>query len=255
MRLLDPRNGEAHDLPPPTGPVRTYAVASVPRTGSTLLCRLLWETGRVGAPKEYLNPMQLRDWEVRLGHPLSRRLHQRASGLVMGAVVGRGWTAGRLRAHLERVQQRRSSGGWFGLKVHQHHHHRLLATGVSPAVWIRIRRRDRLGQAISWARALQTDQWAHWQQPSRSAVYRRSAVRQRIEAIEAAERAWDGYLALQPRVVEVEYSQLVAAPAEELRRVFAALEAPAPSRWPDPPTVRQANADSVRWRTLWLAGA
>ena len=59
--LLDPRNGPAFDLPTPHSPRRTYVIASTPRTGSTLLARALWDTGLVGAPKEYLNPMQIRD--------------------------------------------------------------------------------------------------------------------------------------------------------------------------------------------------
>ena len=48
--LLDARNGEPFDLPPSPLRPRTYVVASLPRTGSTLLCNALWDTGRAGAP-------------------------------------------------------------------------------------------------------------------------------------------------------------------------------------------------------------
>jgi len=37
------------------GPGRTYLLASVPRAGSTFFSHLLWRTGYLGAPLEYLN--------------------------------------------------------------------------------------------------------------------------------------------------------------------------------------------------------
>jgi hypothetical protein len=42
-----------------TGPLRkSYVIASSDRTSSTLLCRYLWQTGRFGAPWEYLTKRQ-----------------------------------------------------------------------------------------------------------------------------------------------------------------------------------------------------
>ena len=117
---LDPRNGPEWDLPPPQGPQRSYVVASSPRTGSTLLCRALWDSGLAGAPKEYLNPMQLRDWELRFG----ARRYRWVRGPLLGLVGRVRWPEPRLAGHLERVRQRRSSGGWFGLKLHGHHRRR-----------------------------------------------------------------------------------------------------------------------------------
>src|SRR6476646_5101707 len=44
------------DFPPrPQGPDLTYLLASVPRAGSTYFSHLLWRTGCLGAPLEYLN--------------------------------------------------------------------------------------------------------------------------------------------------------------------------------------------------------
>ena len=69
--LLDPRNGPRWDLPPPESPPDNYVIAAIPRSGSTLLSRVLWDCGQAGAPSEYLNPMQLCDWERRFGAPRS----------------------------------------------------------------------------------------------------------------------------------------------------------------------------------------
>lgn len=261
MTLLDPRNGADHDLPAPATPPRAYVIASVPRSGSTLLARLLWGTGRVGAPKEYLNPMQLRDWEVRFGGPVSRRAHGLLDGRVMGAVVGRGWSEARLAAHLERVRMRRSSGGWFGLKLHHHH---FLRMGGRPALdrllpevrWVRIQRPDRLGQALSWHRALSSGRWASWQTEARPPTYRRDAIRRRLQAIDVAEAGWDRALADVP-VHSLTYAELVADPEAAVRGVLRWLDvedADAVAVVP-PPTRRQADARTQDWRARWLSGA
>jgi LPS sulfotransferase NodH len=256
--LLDGRNGPDHDLPGAASS-QPYIIASVPRSGSTLLARLLWEVGGVGAPKEYLNPMQLRDWEVRFGSPLSRPVHARLRGHLVGAVVGRTWTTRRLQQHLERVRERRSSGGWFGLKLHHHHFERYggmpFVERVLPgARWIRIQRLDRLGQAISWERALQSGQWAAWQPEGRPVRYRRSALQRRLVAIEQAELGWDAALA-NHSVLHVTYESLVERPEGVLGEVLAWLGQSPPAMPPRMPTRRQTDDTSSQWRARWASGA
>lgn len=254
-RLLDPRNGPAHDLPAPPSPPRTYIIASTPRSGSTLLCRLLWATGRVGAPKEYLNPMQLRDWELRLGE--GRRQRWSAGflrGPLVGALMGRtGWPPERIEAHLARVRARRSSGGWFGLKLHHHHHERWFPDGRLPAClgevrWIRIRRADRRRQAVSWARAEQTGQWASWQRPLLPPVYSRRHIDARWADLDRAEAGWDATLAGQASL-DIRYAALVADPVAEVRRALAWLGVPdaATATVPPPDVARQADRTTEAW--------
>lgn len=253
--LLDPRNGVAHDLPPPEAPPRTYVVASTPRSGSTLLCRLLWATRRVGAPKEYLNPMQLRDWEVRLGaRRRDRHLAGALRGPLVGACMGRwGWDEARVAAHLSRVRERRSSGGWFGLKLHHHHRTRWFADGKLPHVlgplrWIRITREDRRRQAVSWARAEQTGQWASWQRPLLPPVYSRRRIDARWADLDSAEASWDALLATES-VLHLGYAELCADPSGVVRRVLHWLTVPGASDVlvPPPDVTRQADATTESW--------
>ena len=259
--LLDGRNGPDFDRPMLAVPPRTYIIASVPRSGSTLFARLLWETGQVGSPKEYLNPMQLRDWQVRLGSWGSKRLHARLRGRWMGAVVGRGWSLTGLDRHLEAVRLRRSSGGWFGLKLHHHHFLRYGGTeGIERllpnARWLRIQREDRLGQALSWHRALDSGRWAAWQEDRRPARYSRARVADRLAAIDAAERGWDDALRGVP-VCNVTYEQLVATPETTVRRALAWLDVADPSAVaiPAAPTHRQSDGVTASWRIRWASGA
>lgn len=258
--LVDPRNGPDHDLPPvPPVRHRTWAVASVPRSGSTLLCRLLWDTGRVGAPKEYLNPTQVRDWEVRLGSTAWTRWRHRAlTGRAVG-LAGRGWWPdARLRDLLDRVRGRRTGPtGWFGLKIHHHHlRHWFLDRGrdpeapewLGPTRWVRIRRRDRVAQAVSWTRALQTHAWAAEHRPRARPRYRRRAIARRLVAIEAQERGWDAYLSARGHEpVELVYEDLVADPAAAVRAVLTALGEPAEVAGGPLPMRRQADHTSAVW--------
>lgn len=253
--LLDPRNGAEHDLPPPSAPPRAYVVASTPRSGSTLLCRLLWATRRVGAPKEYLNPMQLRDWEVRLGARRRDRLWARAQrGPLVGLGIGQaGWGQPRVAAHIDRVRQRRSSGGWFGLKLHHHHRARwfpdgLLSPLLGPIRWVRIERQDRRRQAVSWARAQQTGQWASWQRPLFPPLYSRRRIDARWADLDAAEAAWDALLGDQP-VLRIRYEALCADPEAVVRRVLRWLDVPDTDRVrvPPPDVARQADTTTESW--------
>ena len=258
--LLDTRNSAAHDLAPPRMPPRTYVIASTPRSGSTLLCRLLWASGRAGAPKEYLNPMQLRDWEVRFGERRRDRAFARA---LRGPLVGigmarRGWDPARIAAHLERVRARRSSGGWFGLKLHHHHRIRWFAEAGLPTMlgdvtWIRIQREDRLRQAVSWSRAEQTGQWASWQRPLLPPVYSRRRIEARRKDLDEAERSWDAHLQGED-VLDVRYEALAAAPQQTMRRVLHWLGVPdaAAVTVPEPDLHRQADAITEQWLARFI---
>jgi LPS sulfotransferase NodH len=253
---LDPRNGPEWDLPAPQGPQRSYVVASSPRTGSTLLCRALWDSGLAGAPKEYLNPMQLRDWELRFG--------ARRYGLVRGpllGLVGRvRWPEERLAAHLERVRVRRSSGGWFGLKLHGHHRRRCFGEegperALGPVRWIHIARLDRLDQAISWARAEQTGSWSAQQAADLPPVYSARRIRACLDRIEAQEADWEAFFERQRlRPLRLTYEDLVGDLAGTLGRVSAYLELPRPVASSRPPTVRQADELSAVWKRRFLTG-
>jgi LPS sulfotransferase NodH len=243
--LLDPRNGPGWDLPPPDRAVRTWLLAATPRTGSTLLCRMLWDTGLVGAPKEYLNPMQLRDWEVRLGTPLSAARHRLISGRRL-ALVGPGWSRRRLAAHLERVRQRRSGGGWFGLKLHHHHLDRL-TDPIDRCIFLT--RRDRVAQAVSWARALQTDQWIGGE-PPQPARYSRWLIARCLSRIESGELGWEAYFrrsGVTP--LRLCYEELTAAPSATVHAILAHLAVSDTNVCAAviPTLVQQADAISSAW--------
>jgi LPS sulfotransferase NodH len=258
-RLLDPRNGETFDLPMPEVAPRTYVVASLPRTGSTLLCNALWDTGLAGAPKEYLNPMQVRDLELRLSPDLLHRLvHVPLVGPAVG-LAGRGrWTDTRLAGYLARVRARRTgANGWFGLKIHWHHFERWFVrpdrdplVWLEPRRWVLVTRRDDVRQAISWAKAERTNRWAEWQRPWLPAVLTRRDIEVKHRAIARAEAAWDAWFAQAGIVpLRVAYEDLVARWDDTLRDVLRFLDEPvaADRPLPRPSLTPQTDEHTERW--------
>ena len=232
-------------------------LATTPRTGSTLLARALWATGWVGAPKEYLNPTQLRDWEVRFGSPTSRARHQLLRGRAVGLAGRLPWSEARVATHLDRIATHRASAsGQVGLKLHHHHRARHLpgdsAHRLLPgARWIRLTRADRLGQAISWVRARQTGRWASHEASRRAPRYSTRALKRALDAIDQGERGWDRLLNGHS-VLRVSYEQLTADPLAVVNTVLD---------WLDEPPVHevslqlqpQADATSEIWRARFVA--
>ena len=133
----------------PATPVRMrYAILSSQRSGSTMLGRVLYETKLAGDPQEYFNPPLLALERKRTGN----------AALTMGQFM-------------QAMERRRTSpNGVFGLKTH---YAQLLAAfntdkpnenvlrflrRAEKLIWIR--RRDRIGQAISQAVAIKTNVWS-----------------------------------------------------------------------------------------------
>jgi LPS sulfotransferase NodH len=179
------------------GPQLTYLLASVPRAGSTYLSHLLWRSGCLGAPLEYLNFEPAGPYGFAGGSPdLQRRLWRSV------------------------LRRRCSPNGVFGLKAFppqleqlQRKNPTLLEEVMAtilphgrPRRIVYLRRRDRLAQTVSYARATLSGVWRKEQENLAAARIDYSE-----EALEAAERgiafqeaAWDQMFAelrIEPLIV------------------------------------------------------
>ena len=134
---------------PKASPVRMrYAILSSPRSGSTLLARMLFETQMAGDPLEYLSPYLL---------AIER---QRSARSKLG-----------FADFVKLMESRRTSeNGLFGMQVHYSQFLSAFASekitaemikfvrGFDKLIWVR--RRDRLRQAVSFAIARHTKAWS-----------------------------------------------------------------------------------------------
>ena len=267
MRWLDPDNGPAGDLapPPPGHPRHDWLLASSPRTGSTWLGRLLSAAGDVGQPKEWLNGMQVRDLQARLApSPASRwvasRLGARAAPLLLWAP----WTDAALAGYLDRVRRVRTSpSGWFAIKLHAHHRRhwfeaagRRLDGALAPALVVRLRRRDALAQAVSWARAAQSGAWASHQRAYAAPRYDGRRIAACLHAIARDDADWTAWLDARPALprMYIDYEDVVTDPLAAVAHVRAALGVgPWNGPLPDVGMARQADGVSLAWQARFRA--
>ena len=123
------------------GPKIQYMLATSPRCGSTYVALLLWRSGVLGAPMEYLNFDNINGIVDRLGN-------------------------GCISSYWEEVRRVRASpNGVFGYKIFFGNYastlkrEPMLLEQISANFAIFLRRRDKIAQAISHFRAMQTQSW------------------------------------------------------------------------------------------------
>jgi trehalose 2-sulfotransferase len=242
--------------------VRTYFVCATPRSGSTLLCRSLATTGVAGRPEEYFErlrhsglPREPREYFKGVDDAsLLRLLPETRPGDSTGADPARD-----LRRCLA---EGTTPNGVFAAKLMWGYFGDLLArlgtTPDGPAVralterfgplsWIHVTRADKVAQAVSLWRALQTRAWSASDAPESHPVYHAGAIahlRDQLIEQDAAWRGWFAAKAIEPLVVR--YERLAADHAATLRDVLAHLGLEV-ERIPDPPMDRQGDERSDRW--------
>ncbi|TIX50048.1 Stf0 family sulfotransferase [Alteraurantiacibacter aquimixticola] len=168
-------------------PQISYLLASVPRAGSTYLSHLLWRTGCLGAPLEYLNFEPAGPYGFAHGDRAKQvQLWQRA------------------------LVRRTSPNGVFGLKAFPALLHDLqlgnpalvdevirflLGSGSARKV-VRLRRREGDAHAISYARATLSGIWRQEQEEGGrpEPAYSAEAVERAAISIEQQEAAWDAMI-------------------------------------------------------------
>ena len=142
-RNLDRDASAAFDLPLTECRFR-YVVCSTQRTGSSLVCRALRDTEKAGQPMEFFHPRLIKAFLARFGRD------QIAT-----------------EAYVDFIESHRSTGnGVFGLKVHLDQLIGVMKDITKRKIFlsrfdrvILISRRNKLAQAISYARARQTQHW------------------------------------------------------------------------------------------------
>ena len=218
---------------------RSYLVCSLPRSGSSLLCELLGATGVAGAPAEFFHPDKM------------AALRERWGVATLDEYVG------------ELLARKTSPNGVFGAKAHWGQYRPAFGDADPRAVLpdphlVFITRRDRLRQAISWVRALQTRRWDAQDTPpmERPAAFDYDDITAKLMRIDREEEAWEALFERHGIVPQrVVYEDFVAARDETVRAVLGALGIDAPSdlRLPPPVLGRQADDLSDEWVERYLA--
>lgn len=194
---------------------RFYMIATLPRTGSTWLSHLLWSTGCLGAPLEYLN--------FDPDGPYAHAAHDPAA-------QQRLWNAA--------LDGRTSPNGVFGIKCFPVQLQalatinppllavvmRALHSGRVPKRVIYLLRRDRVAHTASFARAALSGVWREEQEGGAQARpdYSREALESVEQGIDLMASVWEAMFSdLEIEPLRLWYEDAVAAPQETAARVAA----------------------------------
>lgn len=217
--------------------MRGYVVCATPRSGSNFLCQLLASTGSLGTPREYFNVVGRRKYD---DPDYPEDPHEQLRRVVTTGATG---------------------NGVYGVKVHPFQLapllHRMDVFAELPdarALWIR--RRDRLGQALSWARAQQTGQHRAGDPAEGEATFAPEAIERCRSRLGDQETFWAEHLDSRGvPTLQVFYEDLVESPQAHVDQVaeFVGVPGPLPVDR-SAVTVRvQRDALTEGWRAKYLA--
>jgi LPS sulfotransferase NodH len=222
----------AFDLKCTSDPSLYYAVCATPRSGSHFLGHLMYATGAMGYPLEYLNPANLRRWAEAAGST-------------------------DIKAVFDYIKSRRTSpNGCFGLKTNlaalQDYPFDVLFPGCR---LILINRVDLIDQAISLVRARQTNQWISMLPRQGEPSYDSRAIQLALEELTVLKEYWYCFLKSSGReYLKVEYESLVEKPEREIARVARFLGLPEVEiEWSRVLPRKQSGPESRIWRSRFCA--
>ncbi len=226
----------------------SYLILATPRSGSYLLSEALEGTGLAGHPAEYFGPHRStrlhKLWGI-TSHSdyLDRLLREFATpnGVFGAKVMWRQYLSLLRDLGFGPIFQSKSSAAMMNSRFPDLHY-----------VWIT--RRDKVRQAVSYWKALQTSRWSlskgQAQQPVEEPAFDFGAINELMRRILADEEAIRGYLKahdLQPFTVV--YEELVAAYEETAIRILQWLNITVPVDlvFPERRLLRQSDAQSEEW--------
>jgi len=214
-----------------------YMICATPRSGSNYLCQLLASTGQLGNPLEYFNTV-------------GRRKHSDPNYP---------------KDPLAQIDIIRSTGatpnGIYAVKVLPLQYRRASKRAdpfhtMPNLKFLRLRRRDVIGQAISLSRARQTGQITSSDRARKTPVYDAADIMNCIRTVRAMEASWDRVmreLGVEP--LTLEYEDVMRDPQAAVDRV-AALMGLAALPPINPALIHvtvQRDHESDAWRQRFLA--
>ncbi len=188
-------------------PLLRVMIATIPRSGSTQLGIALWRTGSFGAPLEYLN--------------LAMRAHDMIPRIGNGDTL-QYWSA------LEQLRTTRN--GVFSFKAfitdfsQIAKHAPALRRRVKSDSTVYLTRRDKVSQAVSWARAIQTRRWFALGKDHAPPTYSRENIESALQLIKSHEKRWEMLFDLtECPPIRLFYEDFFNTPCEAVDRLLSSL--------------------------------
>lgn len=238
---------------------RSYVICTSPRSGSTLLCKLLAATEVAGHPGSHFHKPSLAAW---LKSYDLERAHFASDRAAVRAVVAAARAKGMGNTEVFGLRLQRGSFAFFrqqmaGLHPDQKTDVARIQAVFGPTLFVHLTRRNKLDQAISCVKATQTGLWhkaADGTELERLAapqapVYDAQAISEELASFTAMDAAWDDWFAQEGvDPLRIDYDDLALAPTKALGRVLDALGLDRSiASTIAPPTAKLSDAVSSDW--------
>lgn len=215
-------------------PFSSYFICTSPRSGSTLLCKLLREAGNAGFPESHFHDPSLEKWLSYYGF---RDGEFRTTQDALKAIFKSAYEHGKGASDVFGLRLQRQSFEFFIEQLRVLHptlpdqKSRIKAV-FGRVLFIHLTRENKLDQAISYVKAQQTGLWhmtpdgtelERLSEP-KEAVYDAAAITAQLALSEQMETEWEAWFAKeQISPLCVTYDELSAAPYATLKHVLKTL--------------------------------
>ncbi|MGJ8585501.1 MAG: Stf0 family sulfotransferase [Marinosulfonomonas sp.] len=238
---------------------KSYVICTSPRSGSTLLCRLLAQTGRTGKPGSHFHTPSMAAWLQ--AYDLSPATYPTELDQIK-AVFAAAILRGTQDTGIFGLRLQRDSFDFFMQQLGRLHpglanDHDRFTAAFGPTLFIYLSRQDKLGQAISLTKANQTGLWhksvdgseLERTAPHQDPVYDGDEITRQLDRLTKLDQDWrDWFAAENIAPLAISYEDLSAAPTKVLTQIFSQLGLP-----PDlvqgiaPNVAKLADATSQEW--------
>ena len=209
-----------------------YVLCTSPRSGSTLLCKLLTATGCAGCPASYFHRPSIADWatSVDLPPPAPEADEREALAAIFRAVV----VAGSGTTGVFGLRLQRHSFGYFMAKLALLHPDAAddaarFRAAFGRVLFVHLTRGDKIAQAISYVKAEQTGLWhmapdgteLERLAPPRAPIYDAAAIRASVATMTAYDRDWAAWFEMAGVApMRLTYDALSADPVDTVAQVL-----------------------------------
>jgi LPS sulfotransferase NodH len=212
----------------------SYVICTSPRSGSTLLCKLMAATGIAGKPESFFHRPDLSDWMDRFGIAPSPEASQRD---VLGAIFKAALAEGSLATGPFGLRLQRHSFDFFTEKLAVLHpdlvnDKQRFQAAFGRTLFIHLTRTDKVEQAVSYVKAQQTGLWHMATDGTElerlsvhnDPVYIGTEIRSCLENFVSYDRQWEDWFRREGiDALRISYDQLSQDPAKTVHEILHCL--------------------------------
>jgi LPS sulfotransferase NodH len=243
-----------------------YILCTSPRSGSTLLCRMLEATGLCGVPDSHFHAPSVAAWLDDHDMPAEGYVNEDEA---LKAALRAGKCAGQGATGMFGLRLQRHSARFFLEQLRRLHPLQRsdlarIEAEFGPTRFVYLTRESKLDQAISYIKAQQTGLWhmapdgreIERLSPPGQPVYDRAAIAAQIVAFEADDRDWTAWFRREEiNPLCISYEALARQPSGTLQEVLSYLGVVGESAAQmAPPVARLSDETNRAWAARYRAG-